>query len=87
MSNAKTRIQPFVPASTHLPEVTFRALFLGTVFLVEEGEPAFRWTDFLAGTGVEAAFCEGVRFIFLSVFRVIICCLLGRLFRSEAELV
>ena len=65
----------------------FRALPLATVDLVTEGEPAFRWTDFLAETDVDAAGWEGVRFIFLSVFRVIVCLPFRRLFRSEAELV
>jgi hypothetical protein len=47
-----------------------------------EGAPAFRWTDFLAGTELDAADWEGVGFIFLSVFRVIVCLPFRRLFRS-----
>jgi hypothetical protein len=39
---------------------------------VVEGEPAFRWTDFLIGTEVEAAGSDGVRFIFLIMFRFIV---------------
>jgi hypothetical protein len=39
---------------------------------VLEGEPAFRCTDFLAETEVGAAGPEGVRFILLSKFRVIV---------------
>jgi hypothetical protein len=37
-----------------------------------EGEPVFRWPDFLAGTEVDAPGSEGVWFIFLSMFRFIV---------------
>jgi hypothetical protein len=47
---------------------------------VVEGEPAFRWTDFLIGTEVEATGSDGVRFIFLIMFRFIVCLLFGRYF-------
>jgi hypothetical protein len=45
-----------------------------------EGTPAFRWPDFLAGTDVDAADWEGVGFIFLGVFRVMVVCLIGGYF-------
>jgi hypothetical protein len=43
-----------------------------TSVLLVEGEPVFRWPDFLAGTEVDAPGSEGVWFIFLSMFRFIV---------------
>ena len=58
----------------------FRAFLLETSVLSVEGEPAFRWTDFLVGTEVDAAGSDGVRFIFLIVFRFIVVCFFGGYF-------
>jgi hypothetical protein len=46
---------------------------------VVEGEPAFRWTDFLIGTEVEAG-SDGVRFIFLIMFGLLSVCFFGGYF-------
>jgi hypothetical protein len=63
--------------------IFFRATFFETA--VAEGEPAFRWTDFLIATEVEAAGSDRGRFIFLIMFRFVVCLLFLRLFRSEAQ--